>query len=76
MGKKTLNRRVTIEITENQYRVITSKAKENKTTITELLRQLIFKHIDEIVYDHIPKVDLLPIDIRNFRIDGYSDGMQ
>jgi len=53
LGKKTLNRRVTVEVPESLYRKIQSKSKEFHTTPTELLRQLINKHINEIVYENI-----------------------
>ena len=69
-------KRATIQLTETDYQRILRSATRNNSNITEMLRVMIKLHIDEFLHIKHNELELKHIDIRNFKIDGYSEGLQ
>jgi len=69
-------KRVTIQLTETDYQRILRSATRNNSNITEMLRDMIKQYIDEFLHIKHNELELKHIDIRNFRIDGYSEGLK
>lgn len=70
-GKK----RFQVELTIEEYEELNKVARSNGTNVTAMIRKMILDHYKDFVPESTTPV-LKPININNFTIDGYSEGLE
>lgn len=70
-GKK----RFQVELTVEEYEELNKVARANKTNVTAMIRKMVLDNFKNFVPESTSPV-LKPININNFKIDGYSEGLE
>lgn len=69
-------RSVTVLLTNDDFKLIERKCSLLSLDKSTLIRELIRKNLLEFEFTKQPEIVLQPINLTNFKIDGYSEGVQ